>query len=55
MKATVRLRIFGLLISAAIVNALPNTPIIIMKMVMTPEKRLNPKDDLQTRRKFHSN
>lgn len=47
MKATVRLRIFGDLINAAIVKALPKTPIIIIKIVMTPEKRLNPKDDLQ--------
>jgi hypothetical protein len=47
MKATVRLRIFGHLMSAAIVKALPNTPITMMKIVMTPEKRLSPKEDLQ--------
>jgi hypothetical protein len=47
MKATVRFRIFGHLMSAAIVKALPNTPITMMKIVMTPEKRLSPKEDLQ--------
>jgi hypothetical protein len=46
MKATVRFRIFGHLMSAAIVKALPNTPITMMKIVMTPEKRLSPKEDL---------
>ena len=54
MKATVRFRIFGHLMSAAIVKALPNTPITIMKIVMTPEKRLSPKEDLQTKRKISS-
>jgi hypothetical protein len=49
MKATVRFRIFGHLMSAAIVKALPKTPIKIIKMVITPEKRLNPKEDLHTR------
>lgn len=51
MKATVTLRIFGLLTRAAMVNELPNTPMMMMTTVMTPENRLNSNDDLQNTKK----
>ena len=47
MKATVRFLIFGHLMSAAMVRALPSTPSTIMKQVMIPEKRLRPNEDLE--------
>lgn len=46
MKATVKFRIFGHLMSAAIVNAFPKIPMTIMTIVITPENRLSPCDDL---------
>lgn len=46
MKATVRLRIFGHLMRAAIVSVLPSTPRTMMMMVAAPAKYRNPLEEL---------
>ena len=47
MNAIVRFRILGHLTRAASVRALPSTPVTMMTMIIAPEKRSNPPDDLK--------